>query len=1523
MIAPIITSPTRTILAWDEDLNVLLEGIADSASVRVKVNGIDIGAGFNPTNFTWQYNVTLSSGFVPYTFVVVSEDIFNNVSPSTSITLQINGPIILNDHYNRQHTDLEGRTHYISTSVETSLFPTSGFTTANVSFLTYSNDWTYNNFFFNAPLITMYHRATDDSANYSIITSTDLHYALNIPTIDPFDTFITDINISLSGYTDYETAGLDILPASGVLTTGYGTGYASGSIRWGYAFQVLDATTNFSIKAIDMFNQETDAATLSLQYNLNPPVITEPGFIKKTLTVNKNKYKELFFISGEDFIADGVQVNDDLTGLSGPNTGITKKILAVYSTYLVTEAFPNFWEAFDTIEISRLHNPIVLVDNTYDASVYTTVLVVNELLTGLIIQDQVVSVSGKNISELKSIQNVTSDFIITDTFTYAFLDLDKLYVYPTTDRPSYLSRTLYLKDENDIKGFCSPNSKKIIYSTSLLTDITFQSTLAGDYTITPSTNRLFLTVASETKDILLNSGTQSAQDIADQINANFYNTVAAVSGGYIVLSGNYIKIETVANSANSILGFPEIEILLSVNFSPTVPIIFGQQDNNILSLAIGTKNYDIVFDREISYTVDDIISKINFVAPNLAFKSSTGISLYAKDNIWIKTDMARLSLSVISTGIAKYTEGNSYWETNFTIPEPSFSLYVYSLDQLYKYSPSSNLQLKYKIEAPSLATTNLTSPADNILLSGGYNSEGITVYLNGQLVTFYKDGAWSSTLKSLSDGDNAVSVKIVDIFGQDSDLLEFTVTYALPTAAEPVPSPTGPSWIPITLKNLDPTDEIKKAAEPVFNTLDNVIAVLKTVSAVLDIIKTFITDYANILKQLIQTLLDQILAFLKDLAGAGVYVLNTFPLPGYTQPFFSYFEGGYPGFVNKVTSSFDDSNDSRRPQFSSTAKVGGYIIAADSADNIQNFIKSVKALRDLIQQTVLDDALVAPLNFQAKGENKRIVLTWSRGPGLAPNTYEIYRSVQSGGQPNYTMETYTDKNGNPASRSVPTTDAYGNIIHKPELLGEIIDDYVFSKFKFVDGVLPNWEKAKAIGSGYYTGSTGTDLENGLTYYYYVVGKILGTMTGHKSAEVIATATNPTLELFTESLTNWSQITSTYGQVLTTRTTYEIYNKDTGLITDTVQDISLNLNGKTVVPLAIDGTSGQVQVSTTYANDATNLATATYWKKKEVTPTRAAVISTNRAPFIFKDAGSNTLKDATLELKVGVGSGIQQLNTVLNKIPVISGVQKVTIEKYPPTLDNIPNTADQAAATTAANAFKAQWKAAPLSLSADDVLDELRHLKGVKIWADSQGHIVIQDNLIPDMYKGSQIEIVKGNTVLGFIKGIYAAGPKSTPPDWYSIRTIDFIPGLSDLIDWINNFAQALLSGVDTASKTLTDFINLLQQRVEALTKLIEQLEDTLNKLTNIFPANAGIYLLKIDFHAGGNDYFKNALITSTNTPTSTSIGYCGGIVFLVGVGNPSGARGGLDSEIGKSLAEQEALAKAAFKSLELILSGAS
>jgi len=1531
MIAPIITSPTRTIIAWDEDLTVLLEGIADSASVRVKVNGTDIGTGYNPTNYTWQYSVTLSSGFVPYTFVVVSEDIFNNVSPSVSITLQINGPIILNDHYNKQHTDLEGRTHYISTSVETSLFPTSGFTTTNVTFLPYLEDWTYNNFFFSVPLITMYHRATDDSANYSIITSTDLQYALNIPRIDIPDTdiFITDVNVSLSGYTDYETVGLAILPASGNCSGHLNTEYASGSIRWGYSFQILDTTTDFSIKAIDVFNQETDANTRSLHYSLYPPIITKPGFIKKTLTINKDKYKEYFFIAGEDFIADGVQVNDDITALTGANTGITKKILAVYNTYLVTEAFPNFWEAFDTIEIARLHNPIILIDNTYDASVYTTILIVNEPLTGLIIQDQVLSVSGINISELQSIQTITADFIITDTFTYKFSDLDSLYVYPATDRPSYLSHTLYLKDENAIKGFCSPNSKKVIYSTDVLTDITFQSTLAGDYNITSSANSLLLTVGSETKPILLNTGTQSAQEIADQINSNFYNTVAGVSAGYIVLSDNYIKIETVANSANSVLGFPEIEILISIDFSPVIPVVFGQQDTNILSLAVGTKNYDIVFDRDISYSIDDIISKINFVAPNLAFKSVTGISLYAKDNIWIKTDMPRLSLDITSKGVVKYTEGDAYWETNFTISKPNLSFYIYSLDQLYKYSPSDSLQINYKIEAPALSTTNLVSPADSILLSGTYNSEGISVYLNSQLVTFYKEGAWSTTLKSLSDGDNSVSVKVTDIFGQDSDLLVFSVSYTTPTAEEPIPSPTGPRWVPTDLTHLDPTHAMRAVADPIFDTLNNIVAVLKTVSAILDVIKTFITDYANILKQLIQALLDQILALLKDLAGSGVYVLNTMSPIGHIKPYPSYFEGGYPEFVNKVVSSFDDPNDSRRPQFSSTAKVGGYIIAVDSADNIQNFFRAVKALQDLIRQTVTDDALVAPLNFQAKGENKRVVLTWNRGPGLAPNSYAIYKAVQSGGDPVYIQENYTDKNGNPAVRAVPQTDAYGNIVRMYEQIGEISDEYVFSKFKFVDGIMSAGEKAKALASGYYIGTTGEDIDNGLSNYYQVIGRILFTAKGHPSAEVVATPSNPDLELFTEPLTNWTQITNTTGQVLASRTTYEIYNKDNGLVSDNTLDLELSINGRNVIPLAIDGTSGQVQIATTYANDAANLATATYWKKREVTPTRAFVKSTNKEPFIFKDAGADTLKDPTLELKVGVGSGLQQFDTAVNSISgipfaghALSGVQKITIEKYPSNLDSIPFfTLNKAAAKTVADGFKAQWKASPLILSANDILDELRHLKGMKVWADSQGYIIIQDNLIPDTYRGSQIEIVKGNTVLGFEKGIYKAGPTSTPPDWYSIRTIDFIPGLSDLIDWINNLAQSLLSGVDTASKTLTDFIDLLQQRVDALTKLIEQLADTLDKLTRIFPANAGIYLLKIDFHIGGNDYFKNALINSTNTPTSTSVGYCGGIIFLVGAGNPSGARGGLDSEIGKSLAEQEALAKAAFKSLDLLLSG--
>ena len=131
--------------------------------------------------------------------------------------------------------------------------------------------------------------------------------------------------------------------------------------------------------------------------------------------------------------------------------------------------------------------------------------------------------------------------------------------------------------------------------------------------------------------------------------------------------------------------------------------------------------------------------------------------------------------------------------------------------------------------------------------------------------------------------------------------------------------------------------------------------------------------------------------------------------------------------------------------------------------------------------------------------------------------------------------------------------------------------------------------------------------------------------------------------------------------------------------------------------------------------------------------------------------------------------------------------------------------------------------------------------------------------------------------------------------------MDLIPGFNDVLQWLNDTAQTLMSSTESLAKSLADYIDLLQKRIEAITGVIEKIIDLIQKFFEIFPQGGGLYILKVPWAAGGNDYFKNALNTPGG-PSSSVIGYTAGFVFLAG---------GLDTRA-------QAAAKATLKSLEFI-----
>lgn len=130
---------------------------------------------------------------------------------------------------------------------------------------------------------------------------------------------------------------------------------------------------------------------------------------------------------------------------------------------------------------------------------------------------------------------------------------------------------------------------------------------------------------------------------------------------------------------------------------------------------------------------------------------------------------------------------------------------------------------------------------------------------------------------------------------------------------------------------------------------------------------------------------------------------------------------------------------------------------------------------------------------------------------------------------------------------------------------------------------------------------------------------------------------------------------------------------------------------------------------------------------------------------------------------------------------------------------------------------------------------------------------------------------------GIAKGIDAIAPNSTPPDFFSIKAGELLPGWSDFFDGLIELAKGLKGFAEDA----TAFIEALIQSIDDLIEFFEDLADKIIQfleLFNITLPSAGIYALPITT-TGGNKAIQDALNSSDNAPIA-SLKYSAGLLLM-------------------------------------------
>jgi hypothetical protein len=130
---------------------------------------------------------------------------------------------------------------------------------------------------------------------------------------------------------------------------------------------------------------------------------------------------------------------------------------------------------------------------------------------------------------------------------------------------------------------------------------------------------------------------------------------------------------------------------------------------------------------------------------------------------------------------------------------------------------------------------------------------------------------------------------------------------------------------------------------------------------------------------------------------------------------------------------------------------------------------------------------------------------------------------------------------------------------------------------------------------------------------------------------------------------------------------------------------------------------------------------------------------------------------------------------------------------------------------------------------------------------------------------------------GHVKGIDAIAPNSTPPDFFSLKAAEMVPGYTDFFDGLIEMANGLKGFAGETSEFIESLIEVINDLIEFFEDLVAKITAFLEFFTKGLPAT-GIYMLGITT-SGGNDAIKSALTGSDDAPGS-ELKYSGGVLLV-------------------------------------------
>lgn len=155
----------------------------------------------------------------------------------------------------------------------------------------------------------------------------------------------------------------------------------------------------------------------------------------------------------------------------------------------------------------------------------------------------------------------------------------------------------------------------------------------------------------------------------------------------------------------------------------------------------------------------------------------------------------------------------------------------------------------------------------------------------------------------------------------------------------------------------------KDLLEPTRNALEGLLVLLDTLKAILDTIKTFLVDFGNPIRALVEALIALIEETLLSLKATGAFALFHVPNPLEDPNFDNH--RGFDAFTEVFKQSLFDSKDFSRPQPRPGSTTGGFVLMLVTADAPFALVGKIRQLMRFFNREFSSPRYESPQNLKA------------------------------------------------------------------------------------------------------------------------------------------------------------------------------------------------------------------------------------------------------------------------------------------------------------------------------------------------------------------------------------------------------------------------------------------------------------------------------------------------------------------------------------------------------------------------------